>query len=484
MEKVLLTEQKLAYMVLAVGFVASVLSAVLTPPFNVLDGKSHWLRMVQISTGGFFPETLSENKYGGNIPNDAHRLSQLAMESFRSGTPMQGEDFRRWSVVLANADHTPNIQAPFSNTAIHPPLPYMPGALALKLGRWFHLEILDQYFLACIFSAAAFYGIMMWAVRLSLGLHLGIAALATAPSVIFLSGSVSGDPLNLALPTLFFVWCWRLREGDGLLNGVQYIALGAGMFALALLKTPMILFASFAMFIPRSRFGEVTALPPLKNLWLTLLERGKRERPRLVKLLLVGAPALVFWIWWRLSLPFDFGAYFGWENDPAAIKAQILSAPLSAFALVWENLLLHPFWLYSQSLIFAGGHGNGFAIAGIPGFSLGIMVLLVWSALAARHTRPSLWLGLFAAMLAFVYAIGLFFGFWIELTAPGVRIIAGVHPRYFLVTWLILAGAIALAFGGRLPLPKPGSVAALVVTAINLAGWALSASHLMRLWQY
>lgn len=465
------------------GLAVSLVTAFLMPPLNVLDGFAHWYRTVQISQGQLIPETLQDNWLGGPIPADAAKLADLMREAKNTGKPLSGDAVRRWSRALYNQPGKPE-DLQFSNTATIPPLAYVPGAFGVWLGRVLGLEILDQMFLARIMNALAFYMIILLAVRVLPDMQFGLAALATAPAFLFMAASVSGDPMNFSLPVLWLAWCWRLATKEDPLNMTERIGIGACFLALALLKTPMILFAAFAMLIPASRFspaGRSSSAPArIGNIvlpaWLPL------QGNRVLHLFVLGLPALVFWFSWRLNIHFEAGRYANWPSDPQAVTSYILHHPFAAWLNIWHNLIDNIWHKFILSLLFTGGYGNGFHSPVPTIISYLVLGMMFWSALATRKPMRSVFAVLLLFAVSLLFGLALYAGFWQAMNLPDATQIKGVQPRYFWPIWFFLFLAFGWLAGRRLPLPQPGAGAVIFVCAISLGGWMLAVSHYQQLW--
>jgi uncharacterized membrane protein len=475
------TAPKAAYLMLLIGFFCSVVSAFLMAPLNVLDGQAHWHKMVQVSQFELQPKQIAANTYGGELDWPAIRLSQLAGDAFSSPGPADAGLYRNWAALLnTDKDHI-RVNQNFSASAIYPPLAYAPGALALALARKSGFDILDQYFLACIANAFAFFALMALAIRLLPGIHLAIAAISTAPSMLFMAGSISGDPLNFAIPVLFFAYCWSLHQNRTRLQVYQYVLLGAGMFALALLKPTMLVFAAFVLLTVQNRpfFAETQTAKTSFVRWQAGTLSWVQQ---VVPLVMVGIPALLFWWYWHKQFPFDPGPYFGWDTNPQQVKAMLFSHPWQSLGFVWDKMFADPVLTWAHSLTFTGGHGNEFNVAAPMAVTALIWIAMVWSILFEPGPRRSMLAIFLPVLLAFGFAFGIYLGFWIWMTPLGIDEIRGAQPRYFLLVWVFLVAGLSGILAGkkRLVLWRPFVYAS--VLAANVGAWALPMTHFSRTW--
>jgi len=472
------TAQAWALRLLVMGFLGAVLAAFLTPPLNVLDGRAHWERTYQVSLLQLVPERYSRNGYGGALPPDALKLAELAEQSFTSGEAMKGEDLRRWAYALLTApDQTPR-DTVFSNIAVHPPLAYLPGGMGIALVRAFGFDVLDQYFAACIANAAAFFALMALAVVLAPAAKLVFAIIAVAPSMMMQAGSISGDPLNLAVPAVFVALVWRLAVREGVMDRAELAGLAAAIVGLALLKAPAILFGAAGLIIPAARYAS-TGWPGWARLpsW-----RGTPLVQAAAGLLLAGLPGLLAWLLWHPQHPFWPGGYFGWPSDPPGVVALILAQPLEAVAFLFRQSFDAVGMDFIHSLTFAGGHGGPYHRAAplVAGLLLFLAMAAAITGQPGGRARPVMALWLIGIGLA--YTLAVHGAFWVGMTAPGDVEIRGVQPRYFLPVWLFHAAGLALLLPRRL-LPEGAAVPiALAAGAVALGAFALPLLHFARYW--
>lgn len=481
------SQERPAKWLLLFGLAASLISVFLMPPLNVLDGYAHWYRAVQVAQGTLIPKHLGGTWWGGSIPADALKLADLAQQAKKQGTAMHGEEFRRWSYAMRKNPAAKGKDVPFSNTAIMTPFAYLPGAFGVWLGRNLHLGMLDQLYLARIMNVLAFFSIMLLAMRVLPDLHFGIAALSIAPSFLFMTASVSADPMNFAVPVLWLAWCWRLALKETRLSRAELAGILCGFLALAMLKSPMILLATASLLIPDSRFvglsfagNATTKTPPVHGVRMRQWAQLVLTRP--FYLLLLGIPALIIWFTWNLNIHFEMGRYFGWESDPAGIAHYMATHPVQAFFNIWNNLFQNIFVKFLQSLSFTGGTGTGYASA--TPFTLGLVTWLamLWSALAARKPLQKPWPILLIFGIGLLFGLIIYTGFWMTMTPPDTPQIRGVQPRYFWMVWVCWILAAGWLMGKRLPFSSPGIMATLITASASAAGWMLALNHYQRLW--
>lgn len=235
------------------GFIFLLLSA----PFQAPDEHVHFYRAYQISTGHLtdakavlpdsvldFSRTVSKDLPG----NDQNRQSKKALvyEFFRSFTEQ------------------PQSEISMATTAIYSPLPYLPQAFGVWLGRSAHLNPIFIFYLGRLFNLLAWTGLTFLAIRAT-PIHPRLfVALALMPMTLHQAASNSPDALTNAISFLFIAFALRmifdprpsLRTKDWAIIALLAIALG-------LCKSIYILVAGLLIIVLFRRFRLQRAVLPL-----------------------------------------------------------------------------------------------------------------------------------------------------------------------------------------------------------------------------
>jgi tetratricopeptide (TPR) repeat protein len=116
----------------------------------------------------------------------------------------------------------------FSNTAVHPPLPYLPQAAGIFLARRFSPSVLAAFYAGRLLNFLAAVAVTFLAVRLTPVGKWAFAALALTPMTLSLAASLSPDALTNALSFLLVAQVLALAfgpEGRAPARGVTAVAL-------------------------------------------------------------------------------------------------------------------------------------------------------------------------------------------------------------------------------------------------------------------
>jgi uncharacterized membrane protein len=238
---------------LAIGLAAGLLTILLTPPFEGADEPAHWRRAYQVSEGQILAEK-HDGGAGGFLP-----------PSIRLRRPAEGE----------------RVFVDFRNTAVYSPVPYLPHALAIALGRAVDLQPVPLLYLARLVGLAAALGLGFLAIRVTpIGKRVFLL-LALAPMPIRQMSMVSADSVTNAACLVFLAMFLRLslvptsspaRSSTG--------ALTSSVLVVSLSKVAYFPLSFLYFLIPRAQLGS-----------------QRRQAIGFLVLAGVGAVASVAWFW-------------------------------------------------------------------------------------------------------------------------------------------------------------------------------------------
>ena len=191
--------------------------ALLMPPFQAADELNHAARANQIASGGLLASRLDDDNRSGGIVDQG--LDRLA-------TTVEGVRFHREvKETRAMADRAAAVgwgdrsAMSFPNTAIYPPLLYLPSALGQAAARLAGVSVLHGMLLSRLLNGAASAAIAAAAICLSGSLAPLLFTLCCLPMTLALFGSMSQDGPMIACSALSAVLLARapaLRHGFGL----------------------------------------------------------------------------------------------------------------------------------------------------------------------------------------------------------------------------------------------------------------------------
>ena len=368
----------LAYMVVAT--LGLLLVAPTMPPFQNADELNHALRADQISHLGLLPEKLPDGEHGGwidsglltaTLPFTYIRFNQTAKVTRAMYAP-QG-----WG---------PRGPAGFPNTAIYPPIFYLPEAVAFLVSRHLHLTVLQGLELARLAGGTTAIGLAAVAIWLCEAGALWFFTILLLPMAIALFAAVSQDGLMLACTALAACLVYRTKQIPSTL------CFSASVLLLVLIAAARPPYACFALVLIlaqvslRLRLAGITIIVGVALAWsavvakhvvLPIFPQGAAD-PRAQLLGLVVSPSRILPLLaatWRAhgeDVQESFIGKLGWLDTDLppyyhllAWSVLVLTGLLCALSAAWRK----PDWKFC----FAGA-GIGAAVVGVI-----LIQYLTWS---------------------------------------------------------------------------------------------------------
>lgn len=228
----------------AIALPVSVVFSIITPPLQVPDEGSHFLKSNEIAEFNLF----SKNKTGPvsilNLDSTFQRLHFSAGEK-----TSKAEIKQHFNVKLE----------PGKRATISPPgyaFPYLPQALGILLGKIFGSSPLMLMYLGRLFNLLAAVVVMFFAIRIIPEFKWIFLLLALMPKTLFLFGSLSYDSLTISLSFLtiavFFHYAYACERN---LNLKDLALMGLLVLLLLLCKPPYFILGLLFFFIPPKKFG-------------------------------------------------------------------------------------------------------------------------------------------------------------------------------------------------------------------------------------
>ena len=241
------------FLALALPFGAAFV--VLTPPYQVPDEENHFRRAFEISLGHVI--AVKQGDYTGDyLPQGiegpwklferlkSHREEKVTLEEIRAASDLQFDTGDRAFIA-------------FSNTSIHPPLTYLPQALAFFLTRQFSNSALVCLYAGRLLNFLTATLLFFLAIRTTPVVKWGFSALALTPMALFESASLSSDALTNALSFLLIAEILNCALGTlDQLSRRSFIKLAALGFAVGLTKQAYFLLPLAYFLIPLRKLGS------------------------------------------------------------------------------------------------------------------------------------------------------------------------------------------------------------------------------------
>ncbi|MDA8393124.1 MAG: DUF2142 domain-containing protein [Actinomycetota bacterium] len=187
---------------LVVAAVAGSVFFVSQPPGQTPDAYSHFYRAGEVATGQLFGRRLSSTEAGGYVPSHMQVLENRLL-------PVTVDPRARikWHTLAAIA-RTPMASPPSvvsnSNTAIYPPLFYVPQALGIDLALLTGSSVLFAYEAAVVLNGIAAVALSYLALRFSRAGRFWLFTVLCLPMTLAEYFSISQDALLISTSALAF----------------------------------------------------------------------------------------------------------------------------------------------------------------------------------------------------------------------------------------------------------------------------------------
>lgn len=424
------------------------------PPTQVPDEIVHFYKAYQVSEGKFLGQV--QGKLAGDYLPKSLELFGVDLE--KQKIPFHPETKLSIPVLLAelNRPLQPKKQVfvDFRGALLYSPVPYLPQALGIALGRLFSLPPLVLFYLGRLFNLAVWIALIQLAIRW-VPVHKWVwTLLALTPMSVFLGASLSADAPTNALAFLLIAITLRFAlDIRGPLQNKDFVLLFSIGLLLALSKQGYFLLGLLVLLIPVERFGSL-------------------HRKLAVSLLFVGLYVVVTLGWTWLGRHLFVPNMSGVGVSPQAQLIHSLKHPDRMLGVLVKTYNLNITY-YVDSWIGV----LGWVDTRLPDYLYTFFrVLIIAVALVDVQIRPELKVSqrlligvVFLAGVGLILATGYLF-----FTPLGKGRILGIQGRYFIPFMPLL---LLLFYNRKLQIPK--GVLISVVTISTLLGLALATQTLI-----
>ena len=312
-----------ALLMTALIFIVGVLFCFVTPPNQVPDEQSHYLRSYAMGMGDFhFDE-------GQEWPNDVYLLMEAFPVAYRNGYPAEKDCsiLDRFEVYFDSVSS--GKQGEHIGIIIFQIIPYLPQALGIFIGRLLGADALICYYLARVanlmFYTACCYFALRWASRFRMMLY----AIMIMPLTMFVVSSCNNDCMLFGL--MFLVFSTVLSDS---FDKKKAIAFAISFAVMCTSKMNYIVFILLLLLLPKDR-------------WKLKIKRWQFVAIVLAVFLVVyqGMGYAVAWL-------SNYGVIERTmaDSNPAAQLMFIIKNPLRYFVVFLDTMRNNSFFLFTGGL--------------------------------------------------------------------------------------------------------------------------------------
>jgi uncharacterized membrane protein len=402
----------------AISLLAGAVLIAITPPLRGPDEAEHFLRAFGVAQGDLVPATRDAHGHKGlYLPARIDRdLNFFDDKKFAHRTP----GFTYWDVFAAHAQQTPlpsgeedvPVFRLYGGAEGYSPIPYLPYAAAILIGRAAHSDFLTLLYLMRVFGLVAATAAVAFAIALVPRLKWAFLLIALLPTAAYSRAVVSADGASLACAMMAVALMARgvlAPAADRPWQQSLWLALGA-------LAKP----------------------PQLALVLLETMKRPARALPRQWKAAaIVMVPSVILAGLWTIASSGDVAAYRMQDYmnvqleqfDPVWKLRYMLVEPLLFPRLLLSLFTDYGFQLWQQLIGVLGWLDAPLAGWIYPVLTVLLVASFVGPLGADRATGRRIALSCTLAVTGYCFAV--VFIFFLVWTAIDATQIDGVQGRYF-----------------------------------------------------
>ncbi|MGZ4810252.1 MAG: DUF2142 domain-containing protein, partial [Thermoanaerobaculia bacterium] len=417
---------------------------VITPPYQVPDEWSHYLRAEAIAQGHLQPRMT----WQGDCASFAVGIERFVRATYRTEGAFTVDEIRRAAAIPREGGGTSTLC--FSSW--YTPLSYVPQTLVAKVGQMTNARPFTTFYAGRVANFLVALIVLLAAMRIAPAHRNVMAAVALLPMSMYQLASWSADVPTFAAAVLLTALLLRAMERDTAMSMREGISIAAMSTILALCKPVYFLIAALVAAIPARRFRSVRERVGLIAIVFVAIAIGVGGSVATARQARFNA---------RINLPVD-----------AREQARCLAADPLRFATVAFNDLRANGSAYVEEMVGRLGMMN----VKLPAVIVWIeIVLLILIGLAGP--RPPIAQRAIAMLIIAITVGGVLLSqylVWSIICGPGIE---GVQGRYFLP---ILPLALVSAGAG---LRLRQSVQTIAIAAVAIIANAVSLTVLLeRYW--
>jgi len=444
------------YLVLAL--VLTGLLAWMTAPFFGPDEPNQACRAISLSHGVLIPQ-LGTSEGGAQIDAGAYAAMD-GVNDLRMAWERRSPDFhdRHFGPLTVDAQRPlgsirwarRTVFVPFGNTAVYPPVLYLPAMLGWRIGEAADLTIFNSLRLARLFSALTAIALGWLALRIAGSSRWRLLPFLLLPSTLFLNASCSQDAVLLSVAALVVAMLSRALAAQRAFTNTE-LAVMAVLLALCGSARPPNIALALVLFLPAIELTGAT--------WRRFLAPAAA----------FGTVMAMCAAWMYTAAP--LGLQWSDEADPELQGIFLRAHPLAAVAAVVKGTVAAGGDFFHRGLYVVGWND----LLPHHGIAAILTVCLAVIALTAPSFPLRTWRG--RVLLALAVAgplLGISLAEYIIWTPPGGHTVFGIQPRYWLP---MMPLATMLAHGMRKPRWLIGASALLALVACTLPWMAAHAFY-------
>lgn len=245
------------YFFVSVALIFGLAFIIITPPFQVSDEIAHFQRAYQIANGDFVAER-KDNRVGGELPASVNKVTLPFLSLRWNPENITTRDTIYRTLKIPLADNSVEF-SDFPNTALYPPLSYLPQSTAIFVLRLFNTPPLFIYYGTKLFVLLFWTFCLYHILRILPLWKWEFAMLALLPMSLYVNASLSADVMCNIIAFAFIAFILKLKVESVSIGIKNKIFLILFSFALAAAKFVYLPLLFLVFLIPYKNIGSIRA---------------------------------------------------------------------------------------------------------------------------------------------------------------------------------------------------------------------------------
>lgn len=243
---------------LLTGVLFGLLIIFITPPVAGLDEEQHFYRSYQVSDFNIRADRVvapnvygrTGEGYGGQLPLSVFRDINKVRNSMNENKSFRYSQIKH--TLGSKLNQNKKIATRFDNTAIYSPVPYLPQAFGMNVGKLFNTSPVILSYLGRIMALVVWLCLFYFAITISPIAKWAFVVFALNPASIFLGSNLSADAMSISSVGFLVALILYLRGKSTQINIAQYLLLLCTVIVVALQKNVYIPTLLLLFIIPKS----------------------------------------------------------------------------------------------------------------------------------------------------------------------------------------------------------------------------------------
>lgn len=409
-----LTQEKL-FLCFAVSF--GLMFLLITPPFQAPDEGNHYFRAFQVSEGRLKAEKQDDG-VGGTLPASLLYTFQHVSRDI----PFHPENKQKIGDILSLIDLPLQKKERefihFPNTALYSPVPYLPQASGIFVGKLFGLSPILLMYMGRVSNLLVWLILIYLAIKITPVYKWVFLLLSLTPMSLFQAASLSADVFTNGISFLFISLILQIAYGEKKTPSSHIIYLLILLTVLlSLSKQVYFILPLLFLIIPRNKIGSL-----------------KKYYALFLLLFFLSLASMMFWYFSVSDISREVFRIYLPNTKPAVHPGKQVSFILS-YPVKFLEIMVNTFMREGRGYLEQFIGILGWLDTKLPGFIIN-SYLAVLCVIALIENRKNIRISIKDKLILFctsvICIVLVFLAMYIGWSRVGYNFIEGVQGRYFI----------------------------------------------------